>query len=241
MQIVVRSLLFAAFVLVLCTATVQADCCVCIGCPGSNSLDCRTPSQGCDVSDCDLICSGCSSFEGVADQSCAEVRGCNEALAPFSAVPAVGPSGKAVIGLLLLGIGFFGISRSPRVVRGAAVIAVFFGSVMLVQAVGSVVLSGTWSSSAPNSENSASQAWTITLTDTHSDSLAGTVTISGSTGGGGTFRGTRQGDQVSGTITDDSGGVVAEVAAVLSDAGLAGTYRTPGGDSGTFTAELISG
>ena len=51
----------------------------------------------------------------------------------------------------------------------------------------------------------------------------------------------RRGDQVGGTITDESGGVVAEVAAVLSDGGLAGTYTTPGGDSGTFTAELISG
>ena len=104
-----------------------------------------------------------------------------------------------------------------------------------------MVLSGTWSSSAPSGESSASQAWTITLTDTRSDSLVGTVTISGSAGGGGTFRGTRQGDQVIGTITDESGAVIAEVSSVLSGTGLAGTYTTPGGNSGTFTAELISG
>lgn len=123
--------------------------------------------------------------------------------------------------------------------RATAVIVAFLGSIALVRAVGSVVLSGTWGQ--PTAEHAAEQSWSIQLEDPLATTLRGTVTIRGSASvDGGSFLGTREGHQVTGAITDAGGTVVAELSATIDGSLLAGTYSTPGGGSGQFTATLGS-
>jgi hypothetical protein len=212
-------------------------CCVCTGCGAATQ--CASVGS-CDVFELgQLMCSfGCSSTQCSGStftlDECSTLSEC-----PRSAAPAVSAALQLIIAVSLLLVGLYYLRRrhGPPSVRAAVMTMTLLAGVGVLYAATQLRLGGGWhSTNQAGLSSGTSPRWTANLVHGEGNSLSGRVEVTGSSHlGGGNFQGHVDGNQVSGTLTDDTGALVATVVGSVHNGTFEGQYTAWDGSTGTFT------
>jgi hypothetical protein len=211
-------------------------CCVCNGCPSTQTMcvsNAGPPvSFGCFARCRNIGCTSGTRF----DQNCLGLAQC-----PFPAPTSNLPM-TAALAAVLASIGLYQLLRRarPGTVRTVTLCATILATAVAIYAVAQLVGAGMWQSNlqAPNADSGAmsQQHWTVDATRSDDGSVHGRVTVTGSPLiSSGTLDGQISGDQLSGTIRDDAGPLVATVTGTVTGGVINGQYETPDGEFGSFT------
>jgi len=225
-----------------------ADCCVCGGCPGT-VVTCGNISLGCDPMFEAFICtegciaSGCSFLADITSGSCQEVATCTNILGPptVTSAPVLGRFGELLLALLLVGFGslYLWSGRGSRGLRALVVFLTLISGGAALHAASNLHIGGGWEPS-DGSLDPTSQAprWTADLIRGDGNSLSGQVTLVGPPQVNGRFSGQISGNQITGTLTDPAGGLIATVVGSIENKTFRGQYTTPSQKSGSFSWDL---
>ena len=214
-------------------------CCACTGCAGRTQC---TDVGGCDVLEFgQLMCiSGCAlsqcSGSTFTLDACATLPEC-----PRLAAPAASGALQLFItsSLLLIGLYYLRRRNGPRAVRAAVMTMTLLAGVGVLYAATQFRLGGGWhSANRAGLLSGTSPRWTANLVHGEGNSLSGRVDVTGSSHlTGGNFQGHVDANQVSGTLTDDTGAPVATIVGSVQNGTFEGQYTAWDGSTGTFTWE----
>jgi hypothetical protein len=213
-------------------------CCECTGCAGQPQCtsvgSCDNPALGEYL--CSLSCTSCSGSTFTLGQ-CTSLPGCFTAPAP-----AVSAALQLIIAVSLLLVGFYYLRQrqGSSGVRAAVMTLTLLAAVGVLYAATQLGLGGGWqSTNQAGLSSGTSPRWTANLAHGEGNSLSGRVEVTGSSRlSGGNFQGQVDGNQVSGTLTDDTGALVATIVGSVNNGTFEGQYTAWDGSTGTFTWDL---
>jgi len=209
-------------------------CCECTGCAGHTqctSIGSCDPSFGelqCFLDCIDARCSG-STF---TLDSCGTLPGC-----PVAPAVSAGLQLVIAVSLLLIGLYYLRRQQGPRAVRAAVMTMTLLAGVGVLYAATQLRVGGGWQyTNQAGLSLGDSPRWTANLVRGEDNSLSGRVEVTGSSRlSGGNFQGHVNGNQVSGTLADDTGALLATLVGSVHNGTFEGQYTAWDGSTGTFT------